>query len=500
MRPLLSSLVAFALLAPPLAAGEKLVGKVVLEQWDAAYLQGGRAGSIHTFAEEFERDGQKLTRTTTELRLKIKRFSDTVELGMDSGDYETAEGKVVATFMRQYLAHGKQLQIVGVVVGDQLRLTRDSTTLLPPARWNDAVVGAFKQQTLLKDRKIKPGDQFNYLSFEPTANFVLNNRLEVKDYEDVEVPGTNKKIRLLRVESKPDPVEKVQLPTLVVWVNAERDVVMSETEIPSLGKFRMLRTSKVNALAAGPIAQLTDVGLSQLVRLKQPIFKPYDTTTASYRVEVRDDADPASTFAQDGRQRVKNVKGSTFELHVRAAPAGPQDPAAPAPGVEFTQSSYFITSADKRVQDLARLAVGAETDPWRKALRIERWVHANMTPTNDAALAPADHVARTLRGDCTEFAMLTAAMCRAEGVPSRTAVGLIYADVRGQPAFAFHMWTEVWAGGQWQSLDATLGKGRLDATHLKIADQSWHQARDMTPLFPVVRVLGRIRIDVLGVQ
>jgi transglutaminase-like putative cysteine protease len=96
--------------------------------------------------------------------------------------------------------------------------------------------------------------------------------------------------------------------------------------------------------------------------------------------------------------------------------------------------------------------------------------------------------------------MLTAAMCRAEGVPSRTAVGLIYADVKGQPAFAFHMWTEVWISGEWRSLDATLGQGRIGATHLKICDQSWHEARDMTPLFPVVRVLGKIRIDVVSVE
>jgi len=54
--------------------------------------------------------------------------------------------------------------------------------------------------------------------------------------------------------------------------------------------------------------------------------------------------------------------------------------------------------------------------------------------------------------------------------------------------------------GQWLSLDATLGQGRVGATHLKISDQSWHEARDMTPLFPVVRVLGRVRIEVLGVQ
>ncbi len=120
-----------------------------------------------------------------------------------------------------------------------------------------------------------------------------------------------------------------------------------------------------------------------------------------------------------------------------------------------------------------------------------------MTVTSDEVLAPADQVARTLRGDCTEFAMLTAAMCRAEGVPSRTAVGLIYADLRTGPIFAFHMWTEVWVAGSWVPLDATLGKGYVGATHLKIGDQSWHETYDQAPLLPVFNVLGRLRIEVV---
>jgi len=190
-----------------------------------------------------------------------------------------------------------------------------------------------------------------------------------------------------------------------------------------------LRTTKAAALAPGPIAQLTDIGLSQLIRLKQPIARPYETTSAIYRVTIRDDADPGSAFANAGRQQVKNLKGDGFELHVTGGPGKAAMAAAQEPDAEFTQSSYFIASADARVKDLARKAVGTEADPWRKALRIERWVHNNMTATNDEALATADHVAKTLQGDCTEYAMLTAAMCRAEGVPSRTAVG---ADLRGR--------------------------------------------------------------------
>ena len=106
------------------------------------------------------------------------------------------------------------------------------------------------------------------------------------------------------------------------------------------------------------------------------------------------------------------------------------------------------------------------------------------------AMATADHVAKTLSGDCTEYAMLGAAMCRAVGVPSRTVLGLVYATDRGgKPVMAYHMWFEVYADGQWVPLDATLGLGGIGPGHVKITDHSWHDERSFAPLLPVLRVL-----------
>ena len=97
-------------------------------------------------------------------------------------------------------------------------------------------------------------------------------------------------------------------------------------------------------------------------------------------------------------------------------------------------------------------------------------------------------------------ALLTAAMCRAEGVPSRTAVGLIYVEKASKPYFGFHMWTEAFIDGQWLGLDGTLGEGRVGAGHLKVADNSWHAVESLTPLLPVARILGKTTIEVVSVE
>ena len=116
------------------------------------------------------------------------------------------------------------------------------------------------------------------------------------------------------------------------------------------------------------------------------------------------------------------------------------------------------------------------------------------------AMAPADHVAKTRTGDCTEFAMLTAAMCKAAGVPARTAIGLVYVDnLLGKPGLAFHMWTEVFVNGQWLGIDATLGQGSIGPGHIKITDHSWDGVISFTPLLPVKGfIMANPTIEVVG--
>jgi hypothetical protein len=485
-------------------AGEPL-GKLILDLWEVAYLKGGKAGHVHTTVRQIERGDDSVRRTTVELHLTVKRFNDTIQLRMETGTEETAAGKVLGVFMRQYLGKDKQLVLTGTVKGKQLFLTVDGKKTLKPAPWNEATLGLYRQHRIFQERHVKPGDRFDYPSFELAINLVVKTNVEVKDFEDVELAGGKTRRRLLRVEVRPEKIvdeqnNQIQLPTQILWLDASLLPVRSQVDVPGLGEMVLYRSTRAGVAAPAPVATLTDIGIGQLLRLNRRIARPYDTESGVYRIKFTGEGDPATAFARGGRQQIKNLKGNTFELHVRAS-HGPQPGVADkAIGDEFTQSSYFINCTDARVKAHARRAVGKETDAWQKALRIEHWVHDHMTSTNDEALATADHVARTLQGDCTEYAMLTAAMCRAEGVPSRTAIGLIYAEVQGGPALAFHMWTEVWVRGQWVPLDATLGRGYVGATHLKITDHSWHDTRSMTPLLPVVRVLGKVSIQVVNVN
>jgi hypothetical protein len=497
------------LLVAPARAAEPQ-GKLVEDLWEAAQLDGVRVGHFRTTVRQLETDsGGKVLRTTQRMELSFKRYESLIRLRAEIGTDETPEGKVVGAMLRLPQEKG-ELVLTGRVTDEGLRISVNGGRADKVVPWDAEVIGLYRQERFFKERKLKSGDTFSFRTFEPTITSVVTVRGMVGEEEEVATPKGKK--RLLRVEAKPDPVEgrgsdgrvrKVQLPGLVLWLDKELLPVRRQMEIEGIGKIVSYRTTREAALAAGGgAADLPDIGNKTLIPLNRGIARPHDTRSVVYRVTIKGDADPATAVAHDARQEIKHVKGNSFELHVRAVrePQKVADPEASAKE-EYLKSCYFIKSDDKRVRELAGRAVGDETDALRKARRIERWVHDNMRHSNAVGFAPADQVARDLAGDCRQHAMLAAAMCRAAGVPSRTALGVVYAlDGQRRPVMWFHMWTEVWARGQWLAIDATLGEGSIGAAHVKIADHSWTNTESLEPMLDVQRVLGKMSVEVVSVE
>lgn len=517
MRRYGSRFLGILVLALPALAAEPAVkappaGKVVYESWDAAYLDGTRAGYVHTIVREKDDGKQKLYTTISTLELLLKRYKDTIRTSMETGTVETADGKVTKVAMKQFLAKQQVLEMRGVVQGQQLhvQVLQGAMKVDKKIPWDDNVLGLYKEQQIFKDRKAKPGDKFSYPHFEPVINSVVTVNVEVKDYEELTING--KKGKYLLVIAKPAKIETLQLPATRFWLDKDLRAVRFQVQMEGLGNLVMVETTQKEALKPVVPAQLPDIG--QMLALDKPIPNHLRQDSVVYRITLpKDNGDLKTAFASDDRQEVKNVIGKSFELHVKAVRA-PKKMANPGkPAKEFLESNYFICWKDEEpwwainppslVQKHAAKAVGMEKDPWKQARLIERWVNRNMKSVNfTEAMATADHVAKTLEGDCTEFAMLTAAMCRAVGVPSRTAMGLVYVDSRngGPGSLAYHMWTEVWIDGQWLALDATLGAGYIGAGHLKITDHSWYKTESLKPLLPVTRVvMGKPTFKVIEV-
>ncbi|HEY7328231.1 MAG TPA: transglutaminase-like domain-containing protein [Gemmataceae bacterium] len=475
---------------------------LVEESWEAAQVEGAKVGFVHTTVHRIDsKDGKRL-RAAAELDLTFKRNNTLLRLRRVSGSEETTDGKVVGVFMRQGQEGGRQLVLAGTLEDGRMHVRIDDGRIDRRLRWSEDVVGLYRLEHLFAVRKPKPDDHWALKRYDPTYNAVVTLRVAVKDREEIALTSGTPRAKLLRVELTPEPLEapgiKVQPPVEVWWLDERFVPVRRQFELEGLGTIVLMRTSRESATAPTGARQLTDIGLKTLIPLNRAITQPYSTRSAIYRVTLRGDRDPSSALARDVHQEIRNRKDDTFELHVHPVRKS-ESPRGSASGpADCLESCYFIDCGDARVKEMARRAAGSEKDAWSKALRIERWVKQNMRVDNAAPLGPASDVARHLRGDCRQYALLTAALCRAEDIPARTAIGLLYVEKNRRPMMGFHMWTEVWIDGQWLGLDATLGQGGVSAAHIKISDHSWHDTASLTPLLPTSRILGKIAISVLN--
>lgn len=463
---------------------------------EVAHLDGARIGTLFTVVAPEGKDG-KLLRATATLDLTLRRYGSVVRLRREEATLETPDGKVQALSMRQGSPGGRQLLLTGTRDGEHMRVQVDGGKIERRLRWPDDVLGLWRQQQYFADRKPKPGERFGFYRYEPTYNAVLTVRGAVTGRESVEVLGAKRS--LWRVELTPDrlnvPGHSVQPPKSVWWLDDAFVPVRRQLELDGLGTVLLMRTTPEKAVAGAAAA--VDIGSRSLIALDRAIPRPYETRSVLYHVTVQGDDDPESVLARDGHQEVQNARGRSFELLVHPARPGTRGDARAE--AEYLGSSHFIDAADPRIKELARRAVNGEADPWKKALRIERYVKGLMANDNAAPLVPASQVARSPRGDCRHHAFLTAALCRAEGLPSRTAIGLLYV-FRGGPKLGFHTWAEVLIDGQWLGLDSTLGRGGVSGAHVKITDHSWHETASLTPLLPVSRLPGKLRVKVLRAE
>ena len=142
----------------------------------------------------------------------------------------------------------------------------------------------------------------------------------------------------------------------------------------------------------------------------------------------------------------------------------------------------------------AKQVWGSDQDSWKGSTQIESWVYKTIEDKGlGVAFASAREVLERLSGDCSEHAILMAAMTRAVAIPTKVVSGVVHSN--GE--FAYHMWVEVWTGGGWYALDPTIGAGSVDATHIKLAESAIPGGRVAELSLGLMRVFNRLGINIV---
>ncbi|MFM7863957.1 MAG: transglutaminase-like domain-containing protein, partial [Planctomycetaceae bacterium] len=138
---------------------------------------------------------------------------------------------------------------------------------------------------------------------------------------------------------------------------------------------------------------------------------------------------------------------------------------------EYLGSGKWVDAANSEILRTAVLAAGNTSDRREKCLRLVQHVSSRMQFSALSTLQqPASTVLKSLKGDCTEHAVLLAALLRAEKIPSRVAVGFLY--VPRASAFAPHMWVEAFVDGSWVPLDSTIPTESESVPRIRVSHSS----------------------------
>jgi transglutaminase-like putative cysteine protease len=150
-----------------------------------------------------------------------------------------------------------------------------------------------------------------------------------------------------------------------------------------------------------------------------------------------------------------------------------------------------LQSDADEVVALARKAVAGAKDAAGAARQIQDFVGKYVNRKDlSVGYATALEVAKSRQGDCSEHAVLAAAMCRAAGLPAQVVVGVAYVENFGghKDVFGPHAWFRVLIDGVWVDYDAALGS--YDAGHIAL----FAGDGDPSDFFGVVNTLGNFRI------
>ena len=462
-----------ALLALPLLAR----AAPAQDQWFTVLLDGRKIGSFESKREV--RDAQVIT--LQKLDMTLDRAGSRVALSNAETSIETADGTPLA-FRSVSKPSGSQTTIQGTVHGDTIDIAIDNGGETRQRRmpWPKGALLAEGARLAGVHAGLEPGTRYRVLSFQPSSLDAVEVTSVVGATETVALPGGDRTL---------NPVEQtIAFPGAPVnsrtWVDAQQTV--HKLTMPAMGvELTLLACDRPCATAPN---QDSDVFERTLAPSPRALDRAELGGTMRYTLSTRDQG-AALVLPVTDEQAVSH-DGSHWTVTVaRFVAADPGD--AKPPADDYLPNDWLQSTAPE-IEALARRATVGAVSPEERMRGIESFVRGYIrTKSLGVGYASALEVARKPEGDCTEHAVLVAALGRASGIATRVVDGLAYAqDFAGRErVFVPHAWAQAFVDGRWRSFDAALPG--FDAGHIALAVGDGDPWR----FYSGLEMLGRIRIE-----
>jgi hypothetical protein len=477
-------------------------GADAVERWYVVQLGGKRAGYMQTT----ERTARDRITTSSTMVLKIKRDTANLELQFSSEFVETTDHKPLLMRSEQKIA--KLPDVVEYVFREKdVEVNRGigaqrsvESKPLPKGEWlTPAAARSAIEESLKKDEKsivIRTIDPLVGLEPITTTHAVEERTMTRAAGRDVPA------IRWVTTTDKYPDIRTTE------FVDLTGDLISADTKLGGM-QLMMLRADRDLAIAEVDPPELLN---STMITPDKAIADPRQVDRAVYLVSS---SQPKLTLPSVGAQKSERVDAKTMRVRMDVefkTIATPEEIASEA----FRKPSVMISSADADVIALKDQGVPGDVKDRSVLVRaqaLRRFVFSTIKKKNlDVGFATASEIARTKTGDCTEHAVLLAALLRADNIPSRVVSGLIYVEPGGGApdgnaagVFGYHMWTQALVGdGQveyWVDLDATLPVGTtFDAAHIALLTSSMSDDSMGNDLVKLAPMIGTLKIVVEEVE
>jgi len=468
----------------------------------AVFMEGKKIGhAVHTRSEA---GGEVTTRDDVTITISRMGFPVTIQMGETS--IETTAGKPLRFESTQQLAALMNMKVVGIVKGDgvvDVTSTSSGSSQKSTMTWPAGAVMAEGLRLLSLQKGLKAGTEYTADLFSPEIMQAVSAKMTIGQTKPVDLLG--------RVVNLTEMTTALNVPgagqmTSATYVDDEVRALKSVMPIAGM-QVEMVDCPKEFALSNNDVLDLID---KMFVKSPQPIEDVGSAVSITYTLNPGKGADfTIPTTDNQTAQRSPDGKISLTIKPVMVSSGG----ALPYQGnepklLEAVKPTRFLQSDDKRIVELARQAVGDTKDAAQAARKIESFVARYIdNKSMSVGYASAVEVAESRQGDCSEFAVLTAALCRAVGIPAQVVVGIAYVkDFAGLQGFGGHAWAQAYVGGddkgasgKWMGLDAAFksgDRGGYDAGHIALALGNG----DPGDFFNMATSLGQFKIEKLTIQ
>jgi hypothetical protein len=473
------------------------------EDYLAIFMEGKKVGYAVNTREVL--DGK--VKTTTQMSITISRGEITLTVKASDSCIETAKGEPLSFDSQQEMSFVK-MNVSGTIEPNGTMIVKKGNSI-ERQKWPEGALLAEGLLLLEREKGLKKGTSYKTTIFNPSSADVIDANIIVGDRQPVDLLG--------RIVSLTEVKTTMSMPAIgeMVSVSYVDDNFDTQKSImPVMGmNIEMVACPKEFALSPPEVLDLID---KMIIPSPQPINNISNVESVTYYLSPKPQTNPKTeltvketikleTIPSTDNQTVKNAGSGKVVITVKPVqmPKGVKLPysGSDKKALEALKPTRYVQSDNEKIISLSKKAVGNSTDATEAARKIEEFVSKYVENKSlSVGYASAVEVADSKQGDCTEFAVLTAALCRAAGIPAQVVVGIAYVDEWGgfRNSFGGHAWTQVYIDGKWVGLDSAFkstGRGGFDAGHIALAVGDG----DPEDFFRLVSTFGLFKIDKLEV-